>query len=360
MTVVLRTAMLMSILCLAAAPIPAQYLPVTRMGIVSALHDYWCDPAKHCGDGNYEDAVDIANISYHIGEPGARGFRAIKLWPKKYGYLSQDMMDIYKYLVEYSFCTGEGCWDPTEFDVIAVRPLQNSSVVTEVGCDGKTYSYFRWENIDYGEVATDLYQAIGHLDKTIILTGWEADNQIKGLGCPDRIPSAAEEQNLIDMLDARQSGIRAAREANLGEALRIYHAVEVSHVLSSAYRVIDEIVPRLAETPDLISFSAWTTNLGSVKMTDALNHIVSVTGLPRDRIFIGEYGAHESPWNDPYWQVYTRFRDAFNWGVKLGFFWNYRDHFTCPKSGGTWLRRCDESVSNNYAPCRDLRDRYDS
>lgn len=46
--------------------------------------------------------------------------------------------------------------------------------------------------------------------------------------------------------------------------------------------------------------------------------------------------------------------------MKLAFFWNFRDHFECPKYGGTWLRRCDETLSNNYAPLRDLRDTYDS
>lgn len=344
-------------LLLAASPAMGQ-LDENRMGIVSALHDYWCDPGKHCGDGNYDDAEDIANLSWDVGDPGKRGFRAIKVWPKKYDHLSQDMMDLYNYYIPGA-CTGSGCWTEGYFDVIVIRPLHQSTVVTETGCDGVSYQYFRWENIDYGDVALDLYQAIGHLDKVVILTGWEADNQIKGLGCKNRIPSQAEEQAFIDMLDARQQGIAAARNANLHKNLRIYHAVEVSHVLTSAYRVIDEIVPRLAVPPDFISFSAWTTSLSGVSMTGALNHIETVSGLPRHRIFVGEWGAHESPTNNPYSKIYSRFRDAFNWGAKLGFFWNYRDHFECPKNGGMWLRRCDETVSHAYAPLRDLRNAYE-
>lgn len=313
MTRVLRASCLLTFAFLWALPATAQYIPVRRMGIVSALHDYWCNPPKYCGDGNYTDAVDISNLSYHAGDPGERGFRAIKLWPRKYGYLSTDMMNIYNYYM-LGVCTGFGCWGPTEFDVIVIRPLQNAGLVTETGCDGKQYSYFRWENIDYGQVAEDLYQAIGNLNKTIILTGWEADNQIKGLGCVKRIPSAAEEQAMIDMLDSRQQGVAAARNAHLNLPLRIYHAVEVSHVLSSPYRVIDEIVPQIAQPPDLISFSAWTTNIGGISMTSALNLIQSVSGLPRSRIFVGEYGTHESPTNDPYTAAYSRFSEAFNWG----------------------------------------------
>lgn len=345
----------------------AQYLPARHIGIISALHDYWCDPTKYCGDGNYADAQQIGNLSVLAGEPlgigtpAQRGFRAIKLWPHKYGYLSTDMMNIYNFYLN-GFCIKTSppqCWDSSEFDVIVIRPLQNSTTVLETGCDGKSYRYFRWENIDYGQVATGLYQAIGHLNKIIILTGWEADNQIKGLGCPNRIPTPAEEQALIDLLDARQQGVAAARNANLGKNLRIYHAVEVSHVLSYNYRVIDSIVPRLTYQPDFISFSAWTTDLASVSMTAALDHIRLRSGLPRNRIFIGEYGAKEGPSNNPYAKIFDRFQDAFDWGVRLGFYWNFRDHFTCPKEKGTWIRRCDESLSKNYYPLRDLRNLYD-
>jgi hypothetical protein len=75
--------------------------------------------------------------------------------------------------------------------VIVLRPLQNSPSPLEVGCNGQ--SYYRWENIDYGQVAQALYALVGDLPKTIILTGWEADWQIQGLAC-DRVPSQAEQR----------------------------------------------------------------------------------------------------------------------------------------------------------------------
>lgn len=70
-------------------------------------------------------------------------------------------------------------------DVIVVRPIQNAE--WHEGCGG--HSAFHDEQISYGWVALNLYSLYGNEDKTVILTGWGADNQIKGVGCFDRTPS---------------------------------------------------------------------------------------------------------------------------------------------------------------------------
>jgi hypothetical protein len=295
----------------------------TRVGVVNAIHDFWYE-------SNLTAANDLANL----------GIQAIKLWPTEH-YLSPDMQAIYN--------------DP-RFDVIVIRPLQNSPIVTETGCDGKQYSYFRWENIDYGQVAMNLYATLGHLDKVIVLTGWENDHQLKGLGCGNRIPSQAEIDSYTAMLTARENGVRAAWSAYPNATLRVYHAVEVNHVFSSSFRVIDEILPTLTPKPTLISYSHWS---GS-SITDTVNYIANAMHLPAHRIIIGELGAKERTCCvSQYPYLYSRYSEAFDLGVKLVFMWTYRDQFNCPTNAGRWLRRCDNSLATSYDALMDLKQAYE-
>lgn len=307
----------------------------TRVGSVNAIHDFWFE----VGHQNENAATDLASL----------GFRTIKFWPTS-SVTDSDVRAVIE--------------NPA-FDVIVIRPLSPADLITETGCDGKSHQYYRWESPDYGEVAQALFETYGHLQKIIILTGWEADNQIKGLGCKNRVPSAAEVDFMRSLLDSRQAGVRSARTLYADQSLQVYHSVEVNHVLNTTFRVIDEIVPFLTNPPDLISFSAWSTDLQSVSMTDALNHIAAVTGKQRYHIFIGEYGRTEilnpdgSVNRNVHNAIYTRFKEAFDWGVSLGFYWNYRDQFACPKLDGNWIRRCDFSLSTAYGALWQLQSEYE-
>jgi hypothetical protein len=213
-------------------------------------------------------------------------------------------------------------------------------------------------------VAQQLYANIGHLQKVVILSGWENDWQLKGINCLNRTPSPAEINDYKAMLNARQTGIANARAANPTANLKVYHAVEVNHVLSSSWRVIDNVVPTLTSPPDMISFSAWTVNLPSVTMTSALDRIQLRSGLPRNRMFIGEWGHREYPngWptpplSDQYGPIYDELDEAFEWGVLLGFMWQYRDEF--PNAQGFWLRRQDGTLSTAFQALQYLRSKWE-
>lgn len=296
-----------------------------RVGVVNAIHDFWHEP-------NLTAANDL----------GGLGIKAIKLWPTEH-HLSSNMQQIYQ--------------DP-RFDVIAIRPLNNSQQVTEIGCDGKQYTYYRWENIDYGQVALDLYQNFGHLDKTIILTGWEGDNQIKGLGCGNRVPSQAEIDSYRQLLEVREAGIRAAQNAYPNANLWVVHAIEVNHVLGTSFRIIDEIIPNMSPQPHLISYSHWSV---TYSITQTIDHIASVISpLPRHRIIIGEVGRTERPCCSQYPSLYDSYSEAYNAGSNLVFMWNYRDQFACPTDQGRWLRRCDDSLATSYDALMDLKAAFET
>ena len=246
-------------------------------------------------------------------------------------YLSSDMLAVY---------------NNPNIDVIVLRPLETATYTQ--ACPEGGWGYW-WEGpdpehlIDYGEVAEQLYQSLGDLPKTIILTGWESDWQLRALSCGD-MPTAQQVQQFSDILIARQQGVAAARAAHPDAELRVYHAIEVNHVLGFyPYEVVKDLLPNLTIQPDFISFSSYESQRPGATMTDALNYIETYTGFPRSRIFIGELGWEEDPDGTQLANLYPAFSDAFDWGVRMVFKWMYRQKWGehAEDNMGIWAR--DES-----------------
>lgn len=247
---------------------------------------------------------------YSLGQPTTvtadgvadRGFHAIKIWP-----LFQNPTQLAPIFTD------------DRLDLIVYRPLHQAQSEQHCGQTG-----YHWENIDYGQVATQLYQLYGNELKIIVLTGWEADNQIKFLygGPTCSWPSQASVDTFKAILEQRQIGVRQARDANLDKQLRVYHAVEVRQVPdapNNSLTVLEQIIPSMAEEPDLVSYSAWVS---PATVVTKLNTIEAVTGFSRDRIFVGEWGCRVSnPNRTGCFQNHAN--NAFNWGVNLWIPWVY-------------------------------------
>lgn len=76
----------------------------------------------------------------------------------------------------------------------------------------------------------------------------------------------------------------------------------------------------MSEPPDFISLSAWSANPPNTK----LNTIVTVSHLPTERIFVGEWGCRiSSPARASCFSNHAT--AAFRWGVRLWFVWAYAD-----------------------------------
>jgi hypothetical protein len=172
------------------------------------------------------------------------------------------------------------------------------------------------------------------------------------LGAAACIPTQAEQDSFLAMLNQRQAGVAAARVANLDKKLRIYHGVEVNHVLSTSFRVIDQIVPRMTKPPDLIGYSHWSATF---TISQSFDHIALMVPIPRHRIFLGEVGRTEYPYASQYPYIYASYNEAYTWGARLAYMWLYRDRFSCPTDHGQWLRRCDNSLATSYGALKDLQ-----
>lgn len=289
---------LLAVLLLAALPAAAQLvqgtqpaMPVRGVGVNEGFTDL---PGYSLGQPTTTTAADITR----------RGYRVVKIWP----------------IYQRPENLGTIFSDPG-VNVIVYRPLHNSTQLTECGT-----TTFVWENVDYGQIATTLYQLYGNQPKIVILTGWESDNQIDHLpvGSPTcGWPVQTEVDNYRHMLEQRQIGVRTAREANAAAKLRVYHAVELRQVPDfpgGSLTVLDQIIPKMSEPPDFISFSAWGST--PAKITTKLDSILKVSKLTRDRIYVGEWGCKVNNVNRA-----SCFRDhannAFNWGIRLWIVWSY-------------------------------------
>jgi hypothetical protein len=270
-------------------------IPIRGVGI----NEGWASLAGFSlGKKTTDTANDIA----------ARGFRAVKIWPTVQWPV--DLAPIFA--------------NPA-IKVIVYRPLHSAGAET---CNNSSYPY-AWEDVDYGALARTLYNRYGTSDKVVILTGWEGDNQIKYLPrgnpwCASTWPPQSVVDTFRGILDARQAGVRQAREENPDAKLRVYHAVEVDEVQLFEYccgdaNVLERVVPYLQEKPDFLSYSAWgsATNIES-----RLHTIQYISGMPADRIYVGEYGCRANNYDraNCFTDHATR---AFNWGVRLWFVWAY-------------------------------------
>lgn len=242
--------------------------------------------------GNSNIAPPYHTIDYYRSKVVADWrFEAVKVWDRWYG--PQDGQ--FSRLIN----------DPS-IDVIVYRPLYESGAPVNL--------HPRWENIDYGTVADEIYDLYGSVDKVVILTGWEQDHQYYGSGW-----SYAD---YLQLLDDRQLGIEAARAAHPGSNLRIYHAVEVNAVPNSvapgSNNILHQFIPNMTHPPDMISYSAWG-GLGNI--ATKLDVIEAVSGLPRNNIFIGEFGFILN--NNSHHSVSNFLTAAQGWGVRLALLWQF-------------------------------------
>lgn len=284
----LQALLLLALLPVASRDLFAQPIPAREIAVQQ-------------GHADFLPLGPLYDISDYHHELTVRGFNAAKIWPVFQDYESADFAALMS--------------DP-EIHTILYRPLHESEL--EENCAGGMW--FRWENSDYGEIADDLYQLYGDLEKVVILTGWEQDHQFEnrcGWG-----NGGITEEEYLKLVDSRQLGVSGARAANLDKSLRVYHAVELNNVPDSpgGVNVLMRIVANMAQSPDLISYSAWAalTNAGVVKK---LNTIQTVSGLARDRIFIGEFGWDRSTPNLTA-KIRSYADTVFGWGSRLMFWWS--------------------------------------
>lgn len=253
-----------------------------------------------------------------------QGTGAVKIWPIFQTLANGELDSIFN--------------DP-RLKVVVFRPFNNQTQVpsrpaqTSAACSNRSPYHRADVDTDYGLVAQLLYQRFGSRNKIIILSGWEADNQLNYLSpssaCdPKSWPTNQAEINTFKaMLQTRQNAIAAVRQQNASANLRVFHAVEINKAPEApgppgnpSATVLERIIPQMNPRPDFISYSAWGSK--PINLANRLSTIASASGLPRDRIFIGEWGCRMSNPNRAAC-FSNHAREAFQWGARLWFVWTY-------------------------------------
>ena len=199
--------------------------------------------------------------------------------------------------------------------------------------------------------------------KTFVLQNWESDNAL-GQDAPDDAV-----QGMISWTNARQAGIRDARETEGTEGVQVAGAIEVNKISTSwsGARVTDAVLPHT--DCDLYSYSNWETWADGDLLRRNLDHLARRAPASElfgsANIYLGEFGAGEMVWKSAATQLeHTRviLETALAWGARYAVYWelycNERrvdgkrvmhrdfDHRLSPADlAGFWLIRPDGSTS---------------
>ena len=199
--------------------------------------------------------------------------------------------------------------DP-DIDVIVYRPMYNFNNITND------------EQVDYGSVATQLYNLYASTAKVVILTGWEQDHQFNSMS--KNIPNYTID-DYRDYIQLRQNGVQTAREEatvlgcpSCTVKLKVFHNAEVVQFNG---QVLNLVIAQMDPKPDFISYSAWG---GLNDPASKLSNVQAKSGLPRDRIFIGEYGYRLDLHPDNAGVLTTNFLNKVrSWGGHMVFLWQF-------------------------------------
>ena len=248
-------------------------------------------PAAHEPDP-FRPANDLRHYHDFVMREGSG---AVKVWDATLGVGSQQFADL--------------MYDP-DVDVVVYRPMYNFNNTTKD------------EQVDYGGLAVELYERYHNVSKVVILTGWEQDHQLNAM--MTNIPGFTV-SDYRDYVQDRQDGVTAARESaqvpgcvTCPIRLSVFHNAEV---VQSNGPVLNQVIAQMTPRPDFVSYSAWG---GLGDPAARLNNIQKVSGLPRDRIFVGEYGYRIDLHPENAAALNRNFVQKVRaWGAHMAFLWQF-------------------------------------
>jgi len=237
----------------------------------------------------------------------------------------------------------------------------------------------------FQDVAAWLLATYAGTGKTFIFQNWEGDNSLN----LELLDSTAQQTALAGMtawLNARQSGVTAARNASSATGVAVYNAAEINYnpgtnstfPVADSLCMVNAVVPSL--TCDLYSWSNWSSKTpgNEINVIRGLDYLKkkapASTAFGHDNIYMGEFGAYESsylgdsaPWHSAasdatYSALIDRQLDyAWRWGAHYAVQWACYDNglrtgvsfdpanpalLTEDKFVGTWLIRARASAGD--------------
>ena len=141
--------------------------------------------------------------------------------------------------------------------------------------------------------------------KTFVLQHWEGDWALRDLDGhtyqKEFTPPQTSIDGMIKWLNARQAGIRQAREEVTDTDVHVYGACEsnrVADAIAGKPSVALSVLPNT--TVDLASYSSWDTQDDETKLGEAIDFLAShlpktaAFGQNTHSVYIGEFGAPEN------------------------------------------------------------------
>ena len=165
-------------------------------------------------------------------------------------------------------------------------------------------------------------------------------------------------QGMIDWINARQAGVRRARQEVGEHNVDVLHAAEVNFLgaaMAGNVTMTNDVIP--STRCDLYSYSSWDIGFTPQALTAALDYLKS-KAPDSDRfgaadVYLGEFGAAKGAIN-PNGQRFERIRQlleaALGWGVRYAVYWEvFSNEPIAPYVGrptnddlrGYWLIRPD-------------------
>lgn len=194
--------------------------------------------------------------------------------------------------------------------------------------------------------------------KTFVLQNWEGDHLLYQGLAPGAQPDPVRVQGMIDWINARQAGVRRARQEVGPRNVDVLHAAEVnflSAAMAGDVTMTNSVIP--FTRCDLYSYSSWDVGFTPEALTAALDYLKSKAPdsgrFGAADIYLGEFGAAKGAIT-PNGQRFERIRQlleaALGWGVRYAVYWEvFSNEPIAPYSGrptnddlrGYWLIRPD-------------------
>lgn len=318
--------------CIPDAPRRVRPIAPWQPGVSYALHRTIGLWAIDYEQSNLEMTDEIANL----------GFYSVNLWTDDVPYCPGEHIEPWIWETNEPGCEAEEFWKHTRAKQIFVR-YHAWEVTDDGGCR-------IMERAPLGFIVHRLYELIWYRNITVVFAPWEQDWYALGCFpcndmldcCPDGGECTLEEKRrqymdrqdwLVNWEEKRQRDVETARRTMLqrypNASLNVLHAMTINRYKpspkpgeewASDLPTLAERIGEMDNKPDLVLASYHIFGEDPVPVLD---WVQSVTGYPRHRIAIAEFGGRHA---DEQVQRYSDYIPVFwDWGIRTIMIWIYKE-----------------------------------
>lgn len=223
--------------------------------------------------------------------------------------------------------------------------------------DGLTREEAAAEQEQMYRLAKHLLTTYAGTGKTFILQNWEGDHLLYS-GLTGAQPDEVRVRGMIDWWNARQDGVKQARQEVGERDVQVLHAAKVNFVDAAEKSKVTATNDVLPSTHcDLYSYSSWDLGFTPGDLTRALDYLETKAPdnkrFGRRNLYLGEFGMAKDQGaaeGERYERIRRLMEAALGWGVRYAVYWQvYCNEPLKPYQGrpknrdlrGFWLVRPD-------------------